>query len=64
MSGVERAWARDAAIQNVRASQSWDRWVTAESDRLAEDQKFLTARSYQAGYEQGVETQLTKIRRK
>jgi hypothetical protein len=62
LSIEQRSWARDAAIQNVRAAQSWDRWVTAELVHLAEDQKFLSARSYQVGYEQGVEAALKKIR--
>jgi chromosome segregation ATPase len=62
LKGNERAWARDAAIENVRAAESWKRWVETELAHLGQAQKFLTGRSYLAGYEKGAEEALQDIR--
>jgi exonuclease VII small subunit len=58
----ERSWARDAAIQNMRAARSWDSWVNAELQHLSEEQKFLQARSYQTSYTDGIDQALEDIR--
>ena len=64
LRGNERAWSRDAAIKQVRNAGAWTQWVKDEMAHLQKAQDFLTAGSYRTPFEEGVENELTRIRRR
>jgi len=62
LSGADRQTAREIAVQNVRASYTYEKWVDGEQKWLAETQNFLKAGRYRTSYEAGAEQGLRTIR--
>ena len=54
--------AREIAVQNTRASYTYEKWADAEEKWLAETQDFLRAGAYRKSYEGGAEQGLRNIR--